>query len=180
VTLEQTVSIASVGVAVVALFVSSLIMLRHASHMEAERNAMAMLEAVKRITDPVITDTFERLVGIETRYPTDEDVRTRYPDSQDQRDMQVVSAYIGAVGCLARRGVIDPSLLADAVGLGIRRRWAVIREFVLHARRANDNPYILEHFEWLAMYCAWWKDVPRPKNDRNFDPDQFAGVTFEV
>lgn len=89
-----------------------------------------------------------------------------------------MSSYIETIACLARRGVLDPSLLVDAVGLMIRRRWAVVRSFTLRRRRIENNDYIGENFEWLAMYSAWWKDVPRPRGAANYDPAQFAGVEF--
>jgi len=178
--LEQILSLTSVGVAVAALVASSVLLVRQTRHMEAERNASTVLEAVKRITDPAMVEVFTRLRGIDERYPTDDAICSRYPGSQDERDMQAVSAYIGTVACLARRGVIDASLLADALGYGVRLRWSIVRDFVQRQRRVLDNPYIAEHFEWLAMYSAWWKDVPRPKSDRNFASEQFAGVEFRV
>jgi hypothetical protein len=94
--------------------------------------------------------------------------------------MSLVGLYVETVAVLARRRVIDPSLLVDAVGLGLRRRWAAIRTFILRRRRLENNPYIMENFEWLAMYSAWWKDVPRPKRDPNYDPAQFAHVAFSA
>lgn len=171
-------SAASVIVAVVALVVSSVLLARQARHMEHERNAVVVLEAVKRLTDPLMIDVFGRLAGISERYPTDDDIVARYRGSQDERDMSLVSAYIEAIACLARREVIDLSLLVDAVGLGLRRRWAIVRDFTYRRRRIEDNDGIAENFEWLAMYSAWWKDVPRPRGARNYDPAQFAGVTF--
>jgi hypothetical protein len=84
------------------------------------------------------------------------------------------------IGTLARRRVLDPSLLVDAAGLDIRRRWNAVRGFVERRRKVDNNDFIMENFEWLAMYSAWWKDTPRPKHDRNYDPRQFEGVIFRV
>jgi hypothetical protein len=175
---EQMWSGASVVVAILTLIASSLLLARQSRHMEHERNALAVLDAVKRLTDPLMIDVFARLDGINQRYPTDDDIRARYSGSQDERDMLLVGAYIETVACLARRGVIDSSLLVDAIGLGIRRRWAIVRDFTVRRRRLEDNDYIAENFEWLAMYSAWWKDLPRPRGARNYDPRQFAGVRF--
>jgi hypothetical protein len=169
---------ASVGVAVHAMIATSMLLARQARHMEHERNAIAILQAIDRLTDPAIVDVFGRLAGIDERYPTDEEMQLRFHGSQDERDLILVGGYIETVACLARRGVLDPSLLVDAIGLGIRRRWATIRNFTLRRRRLENNDYILENFEWLAMYSAWWKDVPRPKHDRNYDPAQFAHVAL--
>jgi hypothetical protein len=91
-----------------------------------------------------------------------------------------VAQFIETVACLARRRVLDPSLLVDAVGLHLRGRWNDIRTFVERRRRVEDNPYILENFEWLAMYSMWWKNTPRPRFDRNYDPRQFAAVAFRA
>ena len=177
---EQLWPAASLAVAVLALVASSVLLARQTRHMEHERNASAILEAVSRLNDPIFVEIFARLATIDDRYPTDDVIRERYPGSQDERDLAVVSSYIETVACLARRGVIDPSLIVDAVGLGVRRRWATIRAFTLRRRRIDQNDGIGENFEWLAMYSAWWRDVPRPSRERNYDPRQFAGVEFRV
>jgi len=88
--------------------------------------------------------------------------------------------FVETVACLARRRVLDPSLIVDAVGLVLRYRWNSIREFIDRRCKLENNEYILENFKWLAMYSAWWKDTPRPKGARNYDPQQFAGVVFRV
>lgn len=176
--LETSLSAASVIVAVLGLTVSSFLIIRQAREMEHERNAVALLEATARINDPVILEVFERLEGIAERYPDDAAVRERYPVSRDHSDFQLVASYIETVACLARRRVIDASLIADTLGRVLRRRWLTIAPFVEHLRRLHDNPYILENFEWLALYCAWWKDTPRPSGDRNYDDDQFRGVVI--
>jgi hypothetical protein len=178
--LELFFAAASVGVAVLALIASSILLARQARHMEHERNALALLEAVNRLSDPIVLEVFARLAGVDARYPTDDDFRRNFPGSKDDRDMSLVGLYVETVAVLARRRVIDPSLLVDAVGLGLRRRWAAIRTFILRRRRLENNPYIMENFEWLAMYSAWWKDVPRPKRDPNYDPAQFAHVAFSA
>ena len=81
---------------------------------------------------------------------------------------------------VARRRVLDASLLVDAVGFMLRSRWNTVRPFVERLRRVRGNEYLFENFEWLAIYSSWWKDVPRPRGDRNYDPAQFAGVSFKV
>jgi hypothetical protein len=148
--------------------------------MEHERNALAILEATERLSDPRVVATFERLHNVNDRYPKDEDIRQRYHGSADEHDFIVVAQFLETVGTLARRRVLDASLLVDAAGLDLRRRWSIVRPFIERRRRIEDNPFIFENFEWLAMYSAWWKDIPRPKRDRNYDPDQFAGIVFKV
>jgi hypothetical protein len=81
---------------------------------------------------------------------------------------------------LARRGVLDASLIVDAVGFMLRFRWNTILPFVERLRRVRKNDYLFENFEWLAMYSVWWKDTPRPARDPNYDPAQFAGITFKL
>jgi hypothetical protein len=148
--------------------------------MEHERNALAILEAIERLTDPRIVTIFNRLRDASARYPTDEDLLRNYRGSTDESDFLTIAQFVETVACLARRRVLDASLIVDAVGLAIRMRWDSINEFVQRRRRVENNQYILENFEWLAMYSAWWKDTPRPAHDRNYDPNQFVGVTFHV
>ena len=177
---EQLLSAASVIVAVIALVFTTLMLARQVRQMEHERNALAILESINRLTSPHIVEIFDRLATIDSRYPTDEDIRTAYHGSEDERDFLAVAQYVETVACLARRRVLDPSLLVDAVGLALRQRWQSIRNFVMRRRRIEHNDYILENFEWLAIYSAWWKDTPRPPRDRNYDPRQFLGIEFRV
>ncbi|PZR56076.1 MAG: hypothetical protein DLM50_09695 [Candidatus Meridianibacter frigidus] len=167
---------ASVGVAVLAVVLTTFLLSRQVRQMEHERNALAMLEAIKRLTDPRIVEIFDRLRDVNERYTTDVDIRERYHGSTDERDFLVVGQYIETVSCLARRRVLDASLLCDAVGMALRRRWETIRPFVERQRQIEDNPYILENFEWIARFSNWWKEEPRPKGDRNYDPRQFGAM----
>jgi len=170
----------STTVALLALVLTTFLLARQVRQMEHERNALAILEAIERLTDPRVVAIFERLRDVNERYSSDADIAARYNGSQDDRDFQIVAQYVETIACLSRRRVLDASLLVDAVGLALRRRWDSIRTFVDRRRRVEGNDYILENFEWLAMYSAWWKDVPRPAHDRNYAPGQFAGVTFRV
>lgn len=170
----------SVGIAFLALVFTSILLARQARQMEHERNAVAILEAIERITDERILLIFERLSKVNERYPTDEDLQKNYPHSQDERDFVAVASFVETVACLARRRVIDPSLVVDAVGLILRKRWAEVREFVARRRRLENNDFIFENFEWLALYSTWWKDTPRPRFDKNYNPRQFGEVTFRV
>ncbi|MDP9024688.1 MAG: DUF4760 domain-containing protein, partial [Candidatus Eremiobacteraeota bacterium] len=102
------------------------------------------------------------------------DILKNFPSSADAKSLSVVGQYVETVACLARRRVLDPSLLADAAGLMLRTRWASIRPFVLRLRRCYDNDYMFENFEWLARYSAWWKETPRPPKDRNYIEGQFG------
>lgn len=179
-TAEVISAAASVGVAVLALIFTSLLLARQVRQMEHERNALAILEAIERLTDPRVVETFDRLRNLDERYPTDADIAGKFRGSKDERDFLVVAQFVETVACLARRRVLDPSLLVDATGLALRQRWAAIAHFVMRRRALEHNEYILENFEWLAMYSAWWKDTPRPRFDRNYRPQQFAAVEFRV
>ncbi|MBV8636760.1 MAG: hypothetical protein JO322_01620 [Candidatus Eremiobacteraeota bacterium] len=178
--MEQMWPALSVAVAVLALVCTTVLLARQVRQMEHERNALAILEAINRLTDVNITETFHRLAGVSDRYPTDEDVARRFPESTDEDDIRMIGSYIETIAVLARRGALDPSLLVDAVGLSLRERWEVIRPVIERLRRVRGNPFILENFEWLALYSAWWKDVPRSPRERNYRPTQFCDVVFRV
>ncbi|HEV3152314.1 MAG TPA: hypothetical protein VGZ02_00765 [Candidatus Baltobacteraceae bacterium] len=177
---EIVSSAASTAVALLALVFTTFLLGRQVRQMEHERNALAILEAIERLTDPRVVAIFDRLRDVNERYPGDADILTKYHGSADERDFQVVAQFVETVACLARRRVLDASLLVDAVGLPLRQRWQSIREFIDRRRRVERNEYILENFEWLAMYSAWWKDVPRPRFDRNYDSRQFSRIEFRV
>lgn len=171
---------ASVVVSLIALGLSTALLARQNKHLEHERNALAILDAIARLTDPAIVAAFAELEGIGERYQTDDSVGRSFVGSKDDQAMMLVAQYVETVACLARRGVLDASLLVDAVGFMLRSRWETIRPFVARWRRVRNNEYLFENFEWLAMYSTWWKDTPRPPNDPNYDPKQFAKVEFKV
>ena len=62
----------------------------------------------------------------------------------------------------------------------LRSRWNTILPFVQRWRRVRNNEYLFENFEWLVMYSTWWKETLRPPRDLNYDPKQFADITFKV
>lgn len=177
---DEIISIASVVVALLTIVVTATLLLRQNKQMEHERNASAIIEALNRLTDPAAMAAFDALEGIEKRFPTDESVLERFEDSEDDRALLLVVQYFETVACLARRRVLDATLLVDAVGLMLRTRWETIRPFVARLRRVRNNEFIFENFEWIAMFSMWWKERPRPPGDRNYDPQQFAGITFKV
>lgn len=177
---EQAFAAASIVVSLIALGLSSVLLTRQNKQMEHERNALAILDAIARLTDPAILAAFSQLEGIDQRFADDEAVRANFVGSPDDEAMVLVAQYVETVACLARRRVLDASLLVDAVGFMLRSRWNAILPFVLRWRRVRENEYLFENFEWLAVYSTWWKDTPRPPNDLNYDPQQFAGITFKV
>ena len=177
---EQILTASSVAVSLVALGVSALLLARQNRHLEQERNAVALLDAIAQLTDPAIIAAFAQLEGIAERYPTDEAVRRGFESSPDDQALLLVAQYVETVACLARRRVLDASLIVDAVGFMLRSRWNTILPFVERLRRVRDNQYLFENFEWLAMYSVWWKDEPRPPHDANYDPKQFGGVKFRL
>lgn len=176
---EYAFAVASIFVSLIALGLSSILLTRQNKHLEHERNALAILDAIARLTDPAIVAAFGELEGIAGRYPDDEAVRQNFIGSPDDHALVLVAQYVETVACLARRRVLDASLLVDAVGFMLRSRWNTILPFVERWRRVQDNQYLFENFEWLAMYSAWWKDIPRPPRDSNYDPKQFAGIQFK-
>ena len=177
---EFLVSAASVLVAAAAMCVTSFLLIRQNKHLEHERNALAILEAINRLTDASAMAAFEGLEGVHQRYPTDEDILRRYDDSDDDRALLLVAQYFETIATLARRRVLDASLLVDAIGYMIRVRWGTIREFIYHLRKVRGNAYIFENFEWLAMYSTWWRELDRPPGDPNYDVKQFEGITFKL
>ncbi|MBV9972931.1 MAG: DUF4760 domain-containing protein [Candidatus Eremiobacteraeota bacterium] len=173
--MDAVISIVSVFIALLTVTLSSILLSRQIKHMERERNALAILAAIDRLSDEKMVRVFGQLQGVETRYPTDEDLAQHYPNSEDEANLTAVGQYVETVATLARREVIDVSLIVDAVGLMIRSRWKLIREFVRHLRRYYDNPYMFENFEWLARYSEWWKETPREAH-RNYDPSRWPDV----
>jgi hypothetical protein len=180
VTPEQLLLAASVAVSLIAIGLSTILLTRQNRHLERERNALAILDAIGQLTDPAIIDAFAQLEGIAGRYPDDDAVRREFDGSADDHSLLLVAQYVETVACLARRQVLDASLIVDAVGFMLRSRWSLILPFVERLRRVRGNEFIFENFEWLAIYSVWWKDTPRPPHDPNYDPKQFAGIRFKV
>ncbi len=177
---EQAFAAASIVVSLIALGLSTVLLTRQNKQLEHERNAMAILDAIARLTDPAIVAAFAQLEGIGERYPDDESVRRSFVGSPDDHALVLVAQYVETVACLARRRVLDASLLVDAVGFMLRSRWYTVRPFVDRWRRVRNNAFLFENFEWIAMYSAWWKETPRPPSDPNYDPKQFGNVEFKV
>jgi Domain of unknown function (DUF4760) len=176
----QAFAAASIVVSLIALGISAVLLTRQNKQLEHERNALAILDAIARLTDPAIVAAFAQLEGIGGRYPDDESVRRSFIGSADDHALVLVAQYVETVACLARRRVLDASLLVDAVGFMLRSRWNTILPFVKRWRRVRENEFLFENFEWLVTYSAWWKDTPRPPHDLNYDPKQFAGIEFKV
>ena len=171
--LEHIAPVASLIIALATVLFTTIMLARQVRQMEHERNALAILQAIERLTSSNIVHVFTQLRGVEARYPTDEAIGERFFGSQDDEALAVVGQYVETIACLARRQVLDASLIVDAVGLMLRTRWATIRDFVYHLRRYRANPYMFENFDWLARYSAWWKDEPRPANTPNYQASQF-------
>lgn len=169
---DTIVPVVSLLVAFATVVVTAVLMHRQAREMAHERNALALLEAIDRLTSPELIAAFDELANVNERYTTDEDFIARYPDSSDSRANVVVGQMMETVACLARREVLDASLIVDAVGHMIRSRWKALEPFIARRRRLESNEYIYENFEWLSKYSAWWKDIPRPRHP-NYDPRQF-------
>jgi len=170
---ENLLPIASTLIAFATVIFTTLWMSRQTREIAHERNALALIEAIGGFSSPTVVQAFEDLRGVEKRYPTVADFRARFFGSDDERSLFVVAQFIETIATLARREVLDVTLIVDAVGLLLRNRWETIRPFIELYRSAEHNPCIYENFEWLARYSAWWKDVPRPKHP-NYDPAQFS------
>jgi hypothetical protein len=87
-------------------------------------------------------------------------VRTQFDDSPDDAALTIVAQYVETVSTLARRRVLDASLIVDAVGFMLRSRWNMIAPSVERLRRVRADNQIFENFEWMANYSAWWKTLP--------------------
>ena len=177
---EQLFAGSSIAVSLLALGLSTMLLARQNKQIEHERNANAILDAIGRLTAPEIVAAFAQLESIGDRYPDDDSVLRSFDGSDDDRALVLVAQYVETVACLARRHVLDASLLVDAVGFMLRSRWNTILPFVERLRRVRGNEYLFENFEWLATFSTWWKDTPRPRGDRNYDPNQFGGIKFKV
>jgi len=177
---EVLLSSISVIVAVLAMVFTTFLLSRQLRQMEHERNALAIMEAIERLTDAEVVEALRRLRGINARYPNDDTLLKDFSGSQDEHDVYALAGLMETISVLTRRGVLDPSLIVDAYGFGIRMHWVAIRDFILRYRKALDNPDVLNNLEWLATYSAWWKNTPRPANDPNYDPRQFQGVAVTL
>ena len=169
------IQIASLVVALATVVFTTYMLSRQVRQMEHERNALAILEAIDRLTSPEMVNVFVQLRDVEKRFPTDKDIRERFFGSPDEHALNQVGQFVETIACLARREVLDVTLIVDAIGFMLRERWATIKPFVLHWRKFNDNEFLFENFEWLAHYSAWWRDIPRRKS-RNYNPNQFAAT----
>jgi hypothetical protein len=176
---DQIAPIGSLLIAFATVIFTTLMLARQVRQMEHERNALAILQAIDRLASAPMVHVFARLKDVGQRYPTDEAIRERYFGSDDEEALAMVGQFVETIACLARREVLDPSLIVDSVGLMLRTRWATIRDFVYHLRRYNDNPYMFENFEWLARYSVWWKDIPRPPRAINYSDAQFPSALDE-
>ena len=87
---------------------------------------MAILEAIGQLTDPQIVAAFAQLEDIGDRYPDDESVRANFEGSNDDNALLIVAQYVETVATLARRRVLDVSLIVDAVGFMLRARWNTV------------------------------------------------------
>ena len=170
---DTIIPIVSLLVAFATVVVTALFMHRQAREMAHERNALALLEAIDRLTSPELVAAFDELATVNDRYASDDDFVARYPGSADARANFVVGQLMETVACLARREVLDASLIVDAVGHMIRTRWTSLEPFIKRRRRIENNDFIYENFEWLARYSTWWKEIPRPKHP-NYSPNQFT------
>lgn len=180
VSFDQVAPIASLLVAFATVVFTTLMLSRQVRQMEHERNALAIIQAIERLTSETIVHVFTQLRGVEARYPTDDAIRERFAGSSDDEALAMVGQYVETIAALARHEVIDASLIVDAVGLMLRTRWSAIREFVYHLRRYSGNPYMFENFEWLARYSAWWKELPRPPRALNYQDSQFPSSIDEA
>ena len=174
--MEQLVPIASLVIAFATVVFTTYMLSRQVRQMEHERNALAILDAIDRLTSTEVVNVFTQLRGVEARYPTDEDITEKFFGSPDERALAQVGQFVETIACLARRQVLDVTLIVDAVGWTLRQRWTTLKPFVTHWRKYNNNEFLFENFEWLSNYSDWWKDTPRP-NAPNYDPNQFAKKT---
>ncbi|GEM_PF-967796 len=170
---DQVAPVVSLFIAFATVLFTTLMLSRQVRQMEHERNALAILQAIERLTEPPIVHVFTELRGVEQRFPSEDAIRKGYEGSADQESLTMVGQYVETIAALARRQVLDPSLIVDAVGLMLRSRWAQIRDFVYRLRSVYGNPYMFENFEWLARYSAWWKELPRPARAQNYAEAQF-------
>lgn len=176
---DQVLPIGSLLIAFATVIFTTLMLARQVRQMEHERNALAMLDAVERLSAPAVVHVFTQLRNVDQRYPDDKAIAERFFGSPDDEALQVVGQYVETIATLARREVLDPSLIVDSVGLMLRTRWAIIRDFIYRLRAYSGNPYMFENTEWLARYSAWWKDVPRPAGASNYQESQFPPTIDE-
>src|ERR1700756_2589133 len=97
---DTIVSVVSLGVAFATVIVTASLMARQAREMAHERNALAILEAIDRLSSSELVAAFDQLRGANERYPTDEAYATDYPGSTDAQADMVVGQFMETVACL--------------------------------------------------------------------------------
>ena len=117
---EQVFAGSSVAVSLIALGLSTVLLTRQNKQIEHERNALAILDAIARLTDPAIVARSRSSKIIGARYPDDEPRAPRFRRLARRSRAVLVAQYVETVACLARRRVLDASLLVDAVGFMLR------------------------------------------------------------
>src|SRR5579863_6487962 len=118
--LESAVPIVSTIIAFATVLFTTIMMARQTKEIAHERNALALIEAIGGFSSPNVVQAFEDLRGVEKRYPTEADFRARFFGSDDERSLFVVGQFVETIACLARREVLDVTLIVDAVGLLLR------------------------------------------------------------
>lgn len=97
---ELLLSSASVIVAVLALVFTTFLLSRQVRHMEHERNVLAMMQAIERLSDRAVVEAFGRLHGIDDRYPDDKAISERFAGSQDERYIYAVASFMETIAVL--------------------------------------------------------------------------------
>jgi hypothetical protein len=65
-----------------------------------------------------------------------------------------VGNFLEGVAALVRAGHVDRGLVHESLGNTYRWWWAALAPFARRARIEADDPFVYEHFEWLAGVMA--------------------------
>jgi hypothetical protein len=133
------IQVASLVVALATVVFTTYMLSRQVRQMEHERNALAILDAIDRLTSSEVVNVFLQLRDVDKRYPTDKDIREKFFGSADEHALNQVGQFVETIACLARRDVLDVTLIVDAVGFMLRERWATIKPFVIHWRTTTTT-----------------------------------------
>src|ERR1700687_1502873 len=101
--IEQIVPIASLVIAFVTVVFTTYMLSRQVRQMEHERNALAILEAIDRLSSTEEVHVVAQLRGVERRYPTEKDIAERFLGSDDEHAFMMVGQFVETIACLARR-----------------------------------------------------------------------------
>jgi hypothetical protein len=73
----------------------------------------------------------------------------QWPDESKEKFMQLMQ-QMESLGILLADGLIDLGLVDKILGKFVSHTWGKFKPIVLELRQKNPDPYLAEHFQWMA------------------------------